>query len=89
VSAAGNPETKDPGTGLQGANIIFIVSPEEALVLKWLKDASTYYKQSNMEMVLRSPSDSELADNNLVVNFNYMREKYNLAPPPPALPVQR
>ena len=33
-------------------------------------------------MVLRSPADEEQADNNLVVNFNYMREKYNLAPPP-------
>lgn len=74
--------TTTPG----GSNIIFIVSPEEALVLKWLKDASIYYKQaSNMEMVLRSPADEEKADANLVVNFNYMREKYNLAPPPPSL----
>jgi len=56
--------------------------PEESLVLKWLKDAATYYKDSNIEMVLRSPADDEQADNGLVVNFNYMREKYNLAPPP-------
>ena len=33
-------------------------------------------------MVLRSPADEEQADNSLVVNFNYMHEKYNLAPPP-------
>ena len=67
---------------LDQASIIFVVKPEEALVLKWLKDAATFYRDSNIEMVLRSPSDEELADNNLVVNFNYMREKYNLAPPP-------
>ena len=71
------------GSGsITGANIIFIVQPEESLVLKWLKDAATYYKDSNIEMVLRAPSDEELSDSNLVVNFNYMREKYNLAPPP-------
>ena len=56
--------------------------PEEALVLKWLKDAAMFYRDSNIEMVLRAPSDEELSDSNLVVNFNYMREKYNLAPPP-------
>ena len=33
-------------------------------------------------MVLRSPADDQQADNNLVVNFNYMAQKYNLAPPP-------
>ena len=33
-------------------------------------------------MVLRSPADDQQADNNLVVNFNYMQQKYNLAPPP-------
>jgi len=32
--------------------------------------------------VLRSPADDVQADNNLVVNFNYMQTKYNLAPPP-------
>jgi hypothetical protein len=67
---------------LANANIIFIVAPEESLVLKWLKDAATYYKDSNIEMVLRSPADEEQADSNLVVNFNYMQAKYNLAPPP-------
>jgi Flp pilus assembly protein CpaB len=82
VPATGDPTKKDSAASLQGANIIFIVKPEEALVLKWLKDAATYYKDSNIEMVLRSPADQEQADNNLVVNFNYMREKYNLAPPP-------
>src|SRR5262249_36120955 len=70
------PATGDPKTGtaasLTGANIIFIVKPEEALVLKWLKDAATYYKDSNIEMVLRSPADEEQADNTMVVNFNYM-----------------
>jgi Flp pilus assembly protein CpaB len=83
------PATGDPtktGTAaapdLANANIIFIVQPEEALVLKWLKDSATYYKQSNIEMVLRSPADDELADPSLVVNFNYMRQKYNLSPPP-------
>ena len=82
VPATGDPNKKDPPSALSGANIIFIVKPEEALVLKWLKDAATYYRDSNVEMVLRSPADEEQADSNLVVNFNYMREKYNLAPPP-------
>src|SRR5438270_9570986 len=82
VPATGDPSGKGAAPSLQGANIIFIVKPEEALVLKWLKDAATYYKDSNIEMVLRSPADEEQADQNLVVNFNYMREKYNLAPPP-------
>jgi Flp pilus assembly protein CpaB len=77
---------KNAGTGLAGANIIFIVKPEEALVLKWLKDSATYYKDSNIEMVLRSPADEEQADSSLIVNFNFMREKYNLAPPP-SLPI--
>jgi len=85
VPATGDPSGKGAGPSLTGANIIFIVKPEEALVLKWLKDAATYYKDSNIEMVLRSPADEEQADNTMVVNFNYMREKYNLAPPP-ALP---
>ena len=49
---------------------------------KWLKDAATYYKDSNVEMVLRSPADDLQSDNALVVNFNYMQQKYNLAPPP-------
>jgi Flp pilus assembly protein CpaB len=83
VPATGDPTSKDKGApSLANANIIFIVNPEEALVLKWLKDAATYYKNSNIEMVLRSPADDQQADNNLVVNFNYMQQKYNLAPPP-------
>jgi Flp pilus assembly protein CpaB len=86
VPATGDPNAKGSAPTLSNANIIFIVQPEEALVLKWLKDASTYYKDSNIEMVLRSPVDDQLADNNLVVNFNYMQQKYNLAPPP-GLPV--
>jgi Flp pilus assembly protein CpaB len=87
IPASGDANSKDQGQGsLADAKIIFIVTPEEALVLKWLKDAATYYNRaSNVEMVLRSPADEEKADPNLVVNFNYMREKYNLAPPPPGL----
>ena len=82
VPATGDPAGKGAAPSLANANIIFIVNPEEALVLKWLKDAATYYKNSNIEMVLRSPADDQQADNNLVVNFNYMQQKYNLAPPP-------
>jgi Flp pilus assembly protein CpaB len=82
VPASGDPTAKGAAPSMAGANIIFIVQPEEALVLKWLKDATTYYKSSNIEMVLRSPADDQQADNNLVVNFNYMQQKYNLAPPP-------
>src|SRR5690242_7978951 len=82
VPATGDPSGKGAAPSLASANIIFIVDPEQALVLKWLKDAATYYKESNVEMVLRSPADDQQADNNLVVNFNYMQQKYNLAPPP-------
>ena len=82
VPATGDPAAKNAAPSMANANIIFIVNPEEALVLKWLKDAATYYKNSNIEMVLRSPADDQQADNNLVVNFNYMQQKYNLAPPP-------
>jgi Flp pilus assembly protein CpaB len=84
IPATGDPSGKGAAPSLSGANIIFIVDPEEALVLKWLKDAATYYKDSNVEMVLRSPADELQSDNNLVVNFNYMQQKYNLAPPPSA-----
>jgi len=82
VPATGDPSGKGAAPALSGANIIFIVKPEESLVLKWLKDAATFYKDSNIEMVLRSPADEEQADSNLIVNFNYMRDKYNLLPPP-------
>lgn len=82
VAATGDPASKGAPPSISNANIIFIVQPEESLVLKWLKDAATYYKDSNIEMVLRSPADDQQADNNLVVNFNYMQQKYNLAPPP-------
>lgn len=82
IPATADASAKNGSTALANSNIIFIVQPEEALVLKWLKDAATYYKDSNIEMVLRSPADDEEADPNLVVNFNYMHEKYNLAPPP-------
>jgi Flp pilus assembly protein CpaB len=81
VPATGDPTAKT-APSIANSNIIFVVQPEEALVLKWLKDAATYYKDSNVEMVLRSPADDEQADSNMVVNFNYMHEKYNLAPPP-------
>ena len=82
VPATGDPTAKASTPALDNASIIFVVKPEEALVLKWLKDAAMFYRDSNIEMVLRSPADDEQADNNLVVNFNYMRDKYNLAPPP-------
>jgi Flp pilus assembly protein CpaB len=82
VPATGDPASKGAAPVLANANIIFIVAPEESLVLKWLKDAATYYKDSNIEMVLRSPADEEQADSNLVVNFNYMQAKYNLSAPP-------
>jgi Flp pilus assembly protein CpaB len=84
IAATGDPSGAKgtPAPSIASSNIIFIVEPEEALVLKWLKDAATFYKQSNVEMVLRSPADDQQADNNLVVNFNYMQQKYNLAPPP-------
>jgi Flp pilus assembly protein CpaB len=82
VPAGGDPKSGGSGTSIASSNIIFVVDPEEALVLKWLKDAATYYQKSNVEMVLRSPADDQQADNNLVVNFNYMQQKYNLAPPP-------
>jgi Flp pilus assembly protein CpaB len=87
VSATGDPAAKGAAPSLANANIIFVVAPEQALVLKWLRDAATYYKGSNIEMVLRSPADEDQTDNNLVINFNYMREKYNLAPPPSNLAV--
>ena len=85
VPPAGDASGKG-ATSLDQSSIIFVVKPEEALVLKWLKDAAMFYRDSNIEMVLRAPSDEELSDHNLVVNFNYMREKYNLAPPP-GLPI--
>src|SRR4030088_3642764 len=75
VNATGDPNNKNSAPTLGNANIIFIVHPEEALVLKWLKDAATYYKDSNIEMVLRSPADDVQADTSLVVNFNYMQQK--------------
>jgi Flp pilus assembly protein CpaB len=86
IPATGDPTAKGSSPSLENASIIFIVKPEEALVLKWLKDAATFYKQSNIEMVLRSPADEEQTDQNLVVNFNYMQQKYNLAPPPALSP---
>src|SRR5438105_8691272 len=86
VPATGDPSGKGAAPSLSSANIIFIVDPEHALVLKWPKAAATYYKESNVEMVLRSPADDQQADNSLVVNFNYMQQKYNLAPPP-SLPI--
>src|SRR6202171_1727867 len=82
VPATGDPASKGAAPSITNANIIFIVQPEESLVLKWLKGAATYYKDSNIEMVLRSPADDEQAATNLVVNFTYMPQKYTLAPPP-------
>src|SRR6202165_4753771 len=42
VPATGDPAVKGAASSIAGANIIFIVAPEESLVLKWLKDAATY-----------------------------------------------
>src|SRR5205814_3324650 len=54
VPATGDPNAKGGAAPtVSGANIIFIVKPEESLVLKWLKDAATYYKDSNIETVPR------------------------------------
>lgn len=61
--------------------MIMVVTPEEALVLKWLKDAAQSFGNS-IEMVLRSPGDEEKVDPSLTVNLNYMREKYGLPTPP-------
>src|SRR3982074_916184 len=72
VPATGDPASKGAAPAIGSANIIFIVQPEESLVLKWLKDAATFYKDSNIEMVLRSPADDVPADTNLVVNSNSM-----------------
>ncbi len=82
IPAGGDTTVKSGGASISNASIIFVVTPEEALVLKWLKDAAVFYRDSNVEMVLRSPADDQQADNNLVVNLNYMQQKYNLAPPP-------
>src|ERR671938_690288 len=42
VPATGDPASKDKAApSLANANIIFIVNPEESLVMKWLKDAAT------------------------------------------------
>ena len=84
VPATTDASAKGSVPSLANASIIFIVRPEEALVLKWLKDAAVFYRDSNVEMVLRSPADDQQADNNLVVNFKYMQQKYNLGPPPGA-----
>lgn len=86
IPASAAPTSQGSAPSLANASIIFIVSPEEALVLKWLKDAAVFYHDSNVEMVLRSPADDQPADNSLVVNFNYMRQKYNLGPAPGASP---
>jgi Flp pilus assembly protein CpaB len=85
VPATGDPTGKAAAPLSESANIIFVVDPEQALVLKWLKDAAEFYKDNNIEMVLRSPADDQKADASLLVNFNYMREKYNLPTAPTSL----
>ncbi len=84
---AGKNGNNNQAASLANANLILVVNPEEALVLKWLKDAATYYRENNIEIVLRSPADQERIDPSMVVNFNYMRDKYNLAPMPPSVAV--
>ena len=56
--------------------LVFIVSPEEALVLKWIRDAAQFV--GNIELVLRAPGDNQINDPG-TINLNYMREKYGLA----------
>ncbi|GEM_PF-5581527 len=65
--------------------MIFIVKPEQALVMKWLKDAAILYG-SSIELMLRAPNDTENYDANLTINLGYMREKYGLPAPPQVAP---
>ncbi len=68
--------------------MIFKVSPEEALVLKWLKDAAIYIGNT-IEHVLKAPADQDSQpDPSLEINVRYMREKYGL-PEPPVIDVNR
>lgn len=72
----------ETGKNISSSNyMIMVVTPEEALVMKWLKDAVASFGNS-IEMVLRSPGDEEKVDPGLVVNLNYMRQKYGLPEPP-------
>lgn len=84
LAATADPAAKNGAPTLDKANIIFVVTPEQALVLKWLRDVATYDKTTNIDMVLRSPADDEQTDANLVVNLNYMRQNYNFRAPVPA-----
>jgi len=61
--------------------MIFIVSPEQALVLKWLRDAAVYFGNT-IELVLRAPGDQSPEAASLEINVQYMREKYGLPEPP-------
>jgi hypothetical protein len=76
--------TADGGFQENANYMIFIVRPEEALVLKWLKDAASFFGNS-IEFILRAPNDSEPADQSLTINLNYMRDKYGLPAPPQTL----
>ena len=71
----------DGGFDENAKYMIFIVSPEQALVMKWLKDAAAFFGNS-IELVLRAPNDDEISDPNLTINLNYMRDKYGLPSPP-------
>ncbi len=53
--------------------ITFVVTPEEALVLKWLKDSARF--GYDIDFVLRSAGDQQMQDVP-VVDVQYMREKY-------------
>lgn len=74
------PTTGGGGSGAQTVPpeqkyIAFVVSPEEALVLKWIRDAALLV--GNIEFALRAPGDNEIGDPG-TINLNYMREKYGL-----------
>lgn len=75
------PAVDEKGALNPAAQMVVIVSPEEALVLQWLRDAAAAFGNT-IQMVLRAPGDEQKADANLTVNLNYMREKYGLPEPP-------
>jgi Flp pilus assembly protein CpaB len=61
--------------------MIFVVRPEEALVLKWMRDAAVYFGNT-IELILRAPGDQEPITTNIEINARVMRERYGLPEPP-------
>jgi len=84
LQATADPSSKTGAPSVDKTNIIFVVTPEQALVLKWLRDLSAIDKSTNVEMVLRSPTDSGQTDPNLVIDLKYMRQNFNFQRPDPA-----